>query len=52
MIYTIMIAFITFAIGWYKGFNMGYRKGKFHANFDNYKPEHKIYFKKVIKDER
>jgi hypothetical protein len=36
MIYTIMIAFITFAIGWYRGFNMGYTKGEFHTNLKNY----------------
>jgi len=36
MIYTIMIAFITFAIGWYKGYSEGYRKGEFHTNLKNY----------------
>ena len=39
MIYTIMIAFITFGIDWYKGFNMGYRKGEFDANLKNYDNE-------------
>jgi len=39
MIYTIMIAFITFGIGWYNGFNRGYAKGELDANLNNYNNE-------------
>lgn len=36
MIYTIMIAFVTFAIGWFNGFKRGYAKGELDANLKNY----------------
>ena len=36
MIYTIMLVFIAFAIGWWKGFDVGYRKGKLDANIKNW----------------
>ncbi len=36
MIYTIMIAVITFGFGWFNGFKKGYAKGELDTNLKNY----------------